>query len=107
MEGQIASGSLGSGGIDRMRGITSDITQLGDLSRGRRYQDINALSGIGMDTRGRSDMQNRFNFGEFLRKQDTPYKKLQAQGAIGASQPIEQEQTYYPSSGGGKGGGLF
>ena len=82
-------------------------TSLGDLSRGRSYQDINALMGIGQDARGRADMQNRFNLGEFMREQDYPFKTLQAQGAIGASLPIKQEQTYYPSSGGGKGGGLF
>ena len=100
LQGQIASGNLGLSGMDRF-------TSLGDLSRGRSYQDINALRGIGQDARGRSDMQNRFNLGEFMREQDNPYKKLQAQGAIGASLPIKQEQTYYPSSGGGKGGGLF
>ncbi len=100
LQGQIASGNLGLAGMDRF-------TSLGDLSRGRSYQDINSLMGIGQDARGRADMQNRFNLGEFMREQDHPYKKLQAQGAIGASLPIKQEQTYYPSSGGGKGGGLF
>ena len=100
LQGQIASGDLGLAGMDRY-------TALGDLSRGRSYQDINALMGIGQDARGRSDMQNRFNLGEFMREQDYPFKTLQAQGAIGASLPIKQEQTYYPSSGGGKGGGLF
>ena len=100
LQGQIASGNLGLAGMDRY-------TALGDLSRGRSYQDINALMGIGQDARGRADMQNRFNLGEFMREQDYPFKTLQAQGAIGASLPIKQEQTYYPSSGGGKGGGLF
>ena len=100
LQGQIASGNLGLAGMDRF-------TSLGDLSRGRQYQDINSLMGIGQDARGRADMQNRFNLGDFMREQDHPFKTLQAQGAIGASLPIKQEQTYYPSSGGGKGGGLF
>ena len=100
LQGDIARGNLGLGAMDRF-------AYYGDIDRSRRYQDIGALSNIGMDQRQRADMQPRFELGEFMRQQDDPYKRLQAMSAVGSSLPIKQSQTYYPSSGGGKGGGLF
>ncbi len=60
---------------------------------------------VGMDTRNRTDLGNKFDFSEFRAGEDYPYKRLSALGSIMTGAPIKQPQPTY-SGGGGK-GGLF
>ena len=64
-----------------------------------------ALENVGINKWKQGQRQRDFDFGEFLREKDMPYRDPQAQTAVMSGTTWEQpEQKYYTSSGGG---GLF
>ena len=130
LRGEIASGNLGLGYGNLNLGATNTLGNLGsrygalgstglssainagsfgigatDTDINRRYRNIGSLMNVGMDTRNRTDLGNKFDFSEFRAGEDYPYKRLSALGSIMTGAPIKQPQPTY-SGGGGK-GGLF
>ena len=98
-----ASGNLGVKRYGTMSNYAGDLTGMTDKDINRRYTNINALTNTGMDDRTTDRMNTRFDFGEFNRETDYPYKRLGALGSIMSGAPIKQEAPTY-HSGGGKGG---
>ena len=130
LRGEIASGNLGLGYGNLNLGATNTLGNMGsrygdlgatglssainagtfgmgatDTDINRRYRNIGSLMNVGMDTRNRTDLGNKFDFSEFRAGEDYPYKRLSALGSIMTGAPIKQPQPTY-SGGGGK-GGLF
>jgi len=130
LRGEIASGNLGLGYGNLNLGATNTLGNLGsrygalgstglssainagsfgmgatDTDINRRYRNIGSLMNVGMDTRNRTDLGNKFDFSEFRAGEDYPFKRLSALGSIMTGAPIKQPQPTY-SGGGGK-GGLF
>jgi hypothetical protein len=61
-----------------------------------------ALENVGINKWKQGQRQRDFDFGEFLREKDMPYRDLQAQTAVMSGTTWEQpEQKYYQSSGTG------
>ena len=92
-------------GRGRMRG--ADLLQTGALARGIQQAKEDELYRA---SQGRLDADyerqqnlNRFNILEHSRVQDDPYKKLQAQTAVGAAEPIPTTTTTGGSTGGDDG----
>ena len=100
-----ASGNLGVKRYSTFSDYAGDTMGVTDKDINRRYTNINALTNMGMDDRTTNRMNDRFDFGEFNRRTDYPFKRLGALGSIMSGAPIKTESPTY-HSGGGK-GGLF
>jgi hypothetical protein len=92
-------------GRGRMRG--ADLLQTGALARGiqqAKEDELYRASQAKLDADyERQQNLNRFNILEHSRVQDDPYKKLQAQTAVGAAEPIPTTTTTGGSTGGDDG----
>ena len=100
-----ASGNLGVKRYNTFSDYAGDTMGVTDRDINRRYTNINALTNMGMDDRTTDRMNDKFDFGEFNRRTDYPFKRLGALGSIMSGAPIKTESPTY-HSGGGK-GGLF
>ena len=92
-------------GRRRMRG--ADLLQTGALALGiqqAKEDELYRASQAKLDADfERQQNLNRFNILEHSRVQDDPYKKLQAQTAVGAAEPIPTTTTTGGSTGGDDG----